>query len=85
MITVCTYAIVGNQNLHFLVAILEDDLSLYDESLCSVYPGAPDYPAMTSNEKAWLPCPLKRARFFKLVVISTSATLNVAELELYGY
>lgn len=73
-------------NVHFLVATVATELEdNFDQSLCSVFTGPPDYPPMKPAESIWFPCPMKPAKYFKMIMLVEEGTLNISELELYGY
>lgn len=62
----------------------ESDFSDYEASLCSVYPGPPDYPLMSTSEVMWLPCPFRQARYIRMTVYKTGM-ISVGEIEVFGF
>lgn len=72
------------ENLHFQVAVTDEDLDDYPNNLCHVYPGPP----LTQSQVIWLPChPARAGRFFKVMMILADHAnfLQIAEFDVYGY
>lgn len=76
------------KNLHFLVASEVADLTTYNEAcVCSIYLGPPTHPSLVNADVVWFPCPFKKARYVKFLMIFpvSSGILGVTEIELFGY
>lgn len=72
------------ENLHFLMALTDEDLDDCSGSLCHVYPG----PTLIESQVEWLPCqPAREGRFFKVMMILEAHTnfFQIAEFDVYGY